>query len=239
MGTVMELANSPMMWTLALIIVSLVVIQSLIYYVLARRYVRDTGVVTEKEIRKAVKIGSVSTIGPAVAVFTVAVVLIGLIGGPITLSRVGIIGSAAFESLTASAGSGGTLGTEEFTHSLLATAAWVMALGGSGWLITTLILTKGLDTTQTKLKQSNPRTIAYVGAFAPFMVFFVYALQDSMKAIQAAEPSYGVAAAVIAGAVSMYGFGKLARMKPSFGWVKEWAMGFAIIIAMIVGSLAA
>ncbi len=235
----MQMANSPVMWVLSIIIVSLVVVQSLIYYGMAKKYVKDTGVLTNEEVKKAMKIGSISTIGPAVAVFTVAVVLIGLIGGPITLSRVGVIGSAAFESLTASAGSGGTLGTENFTNSLLATASWVMTLGGAGWLVTTLLLTKGLDTTQKKLKSSNPVTIALVGSITPFMVFFVYALQDSLKVIQAENPSYGVPAAVITGAVSMFVLGRIARSGEKQAWLKDWAMGFAIILAMIVGSLAA
>ena len=124
MESTMELANSPVMWILATLIVSVVIFQTIVFYKLAKNYVKDTNILTDKEIKIALKVGAVGTIGPAVAVFTVAVVLIGLIGGPITLSRVGVIGSAAFESLAASVGSAGTAGTLDFTPSMLATASW-------------------------------------------------------------------------------------------------------------------
>ena len=237
MEEVMKLANNPMMWVLAMVNISIVVWQCWLYYRMAKGYVNDTGVLTPDEINKSLKIGVIGTIGPAIAVFTVAVVLIGLIGGPITLSRVGVIGSAAFESLTAAAGSGGKAGKPDFTFTLLATASWVMALGGSGWLVSTFFLTKGLDTTQEKMKKSNPKMIALVGSITPFMVFFVMGYQEAMKKIGDKTPTYGVLAAVIAGAISMYGFNSLAKANSSYNWLREWAMGFAIIIAMIVGTI--
>lgn len=237
MEAVMNLANQPMMWVLSFVSIGVVVWQSWLYYKMAKDYVDKTGVMTAEEIHKSLKIGVIGTIGPAIAVFTVAVVLIGLVGGPITLSRVGVIGSAAFESLTAAAGSGGKAGKPDYTFTLLATASWVMALGGSGWLVSTFFLTKGLDTTQEKMKKSNPRMIALVGSITPFMVFFVMGYQEAMKKIGDKTPTYGVLAAVVAGAISMYGFNSLAKVKSSYNWLREWAMGFAIIVAMIVGTI--
>lgn len=237
MEAVMQLANNPMLWMLALANIAIVLWQTWIYYKMAKDYVRDTSVMTPLEIRKSLKIGVIGTVGPAVAVFTVAVVLIGLIGGPITLSRVGVIGSAAFESLSASAGSGGTIGTADFTYSMLATASWVMALGGSGWLLTTFFMTKSLDTTQEKLKKSNPKMIGLVGSITPFMVFFVMGYGEAIKKINVKTPTYGVLAAVIVGAIAMYGFNQLAKINSRYTWLREWAMGFAIIIAMIVGTI--
>lgn len=237
MEAVMKLANSPMMWILAFANVSVVVWQTWLYFKMAKDYVRDTEVMTHEEVKKALKIGVIGTIGPAVAVFTVAVVLIGLVGGPQTLARVGVIGSAAFESLTASAGSGGTIGKPDFTFSLLATATWVMALGGSGWLIATFFLTKGLDRTQEKMKKANPKLIALVGSITPFMVFFVMGYGEAMKKIGDKTPTYGVLAAVIAGAIATYGFNRLAKVSSSYNWLREWSMGFAIIIAMLAGTI--
>jgi hypothetical protein len=237
MEAVMQLANNPMLWMLALASIAIVLWQTWIYYKMAKDYVRDTRVMTPEEIGKSLKIGVIGTVGPAVAVFTVAVVLIGLIGGPITLSRVGVIGSAAFESLSASAGSGGTIGTADFTYSMLATASWVMALGGSGWLLTTFFMTKSLDKTQEKLKKSNPKMIGLVGSITPFMVFFVMGYGEAIKKINVKIPTYGVLAAVIVGAIAMYGFNQLAKTNNRYTWLREWAMGFAIIIAMIVGTI--
>ena len=237
MEAVMQLANSPALWMLALASIGIVLWQTWLYFKMAKDYVNETGVMTQEEINKSLKVGVICTVGPAVAVFTVAVVLIGLIGGPVTLSRIGVIGSAAFESLTSSAGSGGTVGTPDFTFTMLTTATWVMALGGSGWLITTFFLTKGLDKTQEKLKKANPKMIGLVGSIAPFMVFFVMGYGEAMKKINAKTPTYGVLAALIVGAISMYGFNRLAHTSSKYNWLREWSMGFAIIIAMIVGPI--
>lgn len=235
MNEVLQVANSPVLWVLAFCSIFIVLWQTWIYYNMAKKYVKQTEILTPEEIKKSLKIGIISTIGPAIAVFTVAVVLIGLIGGPITLSRIGVIGSAAFESLSATAGSDGTVGTPNFTPTLLATAAWVMAIGGSGWLVVTFLITKSLDETQEKLKTSNPVTIALIGSVTPFMVFFVMGYGVVAKKITAETPTYGTAAALVAGAITMFILTKIGQSKSSQNWLLEWAMGFAIIVAMIAG----
>jgi hypothetical protein len=237
MEAIMQIANSPMLWIFAMGSISIVLWQTWIFYKITREYVEYTHVITPDEIRTSMKVGVISTVGPAVAVVTVAVVLIGLVGGPITLSRIGVIGSAAFESLASSAGSGGTVGTPDFTFSLLATASWVMAIGGSGWLITTFFMTKGLDEAQEKMKASNPAMIRLVGSIAPFMVFFVMGYGECIKKIMAPVPGFGVLGALIAGAVTMYGVNRIGASQPRLNWLREWSMGFAVIASMIIGSL--
>lgn len=237
MSDVMQLANNPMMWILALCSIFIVFWQSWIYFRLAKNYVKATDILTPQEINQALKIGIISTIGPAVAVFTVAVVLIGLVGGPLTLSRVGVIGSAAFESLSASAGSGGTVGTDQFTASLLATAAWVMAIGGSGWLVVTFFITKSLDNTQEKIKKSNPIMLALIGSITPFMVFAVMGYGQVVPKLLKETPLYGDAAALVVGAVVMLVLTKIGQSAAKWRWLLEWAMGFAIIAAMLAGVL--
>ncbi|MFV0436374.1 MAG: DUF5058 family protein [Desulfopila sp.] len=237
MEAVMQLANSPILWLLALACICIVLWQTWLYYRMAREYVRETGVLTPAEVRKALKVGVIGTVGPAFAVFTVAVVLIGLVGGPITLARIGVIGSAAFESLASSAGSAGTVGTSDFTFTMLATASWVMALGGSGWLVTTFFLTRGLDKAQERMKKTNPKMIALVGSITPFMAFFVMGYGLAIEKVAASTPAYGVLAATIVGAIAMYLFNRIAGRGSRYAWLREWSMGFAIIAAMIVGTI--
>lgn len=239
MSETLRLATSPVVWALSLAMISLVLIQTALFYSMAKRYVRDTGVLTKAEVGKALRVGTIATVGPAIAVFTVAIVLIGLIGGPITLSRVGIIGSAAFEGLTANAGSGNTLGTPEFTPTLLATAAWVMAIGGAGWLISTILMTKPLDNAQEKFKMSNPALIGLIGAMAPSMVFFVMGYEQAARGLTGEDgANFGPLAAVVVGAVSMALFVNLSKRNPKLGWLGEWAIGFALILAIIAGVVA-
>lgn len=236
MEQTMKLANSPILWILALASVSIVLWQTWIFFMMAKKYVRDTNILSKEEMNKAMKVGIISTIGPAVAIFTIAVVLIGLVGGPITLSRIGVIGSAAFESLSASAGSGNTVGTANFTETMLTTASWVMAVGGSGWLLVTFFLTKSLDMTKEKMKSANPALLAMIGSITPFMVFSVMGYDQVVKKLSAATPNYGTLAALVTGAVTMFIMNKLGQTEKG-KWLLEWGMGFAIIAAMIAGSL--
>ena len=127
MNETMKIANSPVMWILSLLIIANVIFQSIVFYRLANNRVKTTNLLKPEQVKKALKIGVIGTIGPAFAVFAVAIALIAQVGGPLTFARVGIIGSAAFELIAAQIGSGGTAGTPEFLPQMLSAAAWIMA----------------------------------------------------------------------------------------------------------------
>lgn len=234
---VMELANSPVLWALALGTLALVVWQALWFTALARRYVRDTGVLTADEVKRATRVGVIATFGPAIAVITVAIVLVGLIGGPVTLSRVGVIGSAAFEGIMANAGSGGTAGTPAFTPELFTTATLVMAIAGAGWIVSTLLLNRRLEHTQKKMISANPALVGLVAAMAPFMVFLVTGYAEVSRGLNRAVPTVGPLVALLVAAAAMYLFSRLGR-RESMSWLREWGLGIAIVVGMIAGAIA-
>lgn len=232
------IANNPIMWILALIIIANVVVQCFIFYRLANKHVKETSIITPKQVKEAFKIGFIGTIGPAFAVFAVAVALIAQIGGPLTLARVGIIGSAAFEMIAAGIGSGGTAGTPDFAPKMLSAAAWVMTLGGAGWLIVVFFATKHIDKLQVTIKKANPLTIAYMSVFAPFIIFFSLAYKEVInKGLLAKQVTIAPLAALIAGALSVVAVNIIVSKDSSKKWLKDWAMGFAVIAAMVVGTI--
>lgn len=238
MKETMQLANSPIMWILAIIIVSTVVFQAIVFYRLANKHVNQTQLLEKDEVKRALKIGAIGSIGPAFAVFAVAVALMAQIGGPLTLARIGIIGSAHFEMISAQIGSGGTVGTPEFLPNMLSAAAWVMTLGGAGWLVVVFFATKHIDSMQEKIKKANPFTIGYMSVFAPFALFFALSYKEVInKGVLAEESNYAPLAALIAGAAAVFIVNKIVEKDSSKAWLKEWAMGFAVIAAMIVGMI--
>jgi len=236
MEQTLEVANSSVMWVLALAIIGVVLAQAVIFFRIAWSYVKRTQVLSTHEINASFKIGAISTLGPAMAVFAIAVALIAQIGGPITLSRVGVIGSAAYEFIAARIGSGGTVGTPEFTGSMLAAASWVMTIGGSGWLLVTLFTTKRLDTIQENANKMNPLIIAYMASFTPFIIFLTLTYKEVSKGMKAG--SSGQLVAVFAGGIIMWAVHHFAAKNQKLTWMKEWAMGFAVVGAMITGSIA-
>jgi hypothetical protein len=236
MEELLQLANNPVMWILSLLVVSVVVVQAIIFFTLAKKYVANTKIMTDDEVKTALKVGAIGTVGPALAVFTVAIILISTVGGPLTLSRVGIIGSAAFEQIAAYLGSGGTLGTEDFTPSLLSAAAWTMSIGGAGWMIGVFFLTKRVSQVAEKQRKSNPKVIMTIAVFAPLMIFFVFGTKEAIKAYNNTG-NVSTILAFIFGGLTMFGVSKFAQQKNQFKWLKEWALGISIIVAMLVGSL--
>lgn len=238
MNETMQIANSPVMWVLSILIVAIVVFQSIIFYRLAAKRVKTTGLLKQEQVKKALKIGVIGTIGPAFAVFAVAVALIAQVGGPLTFARVGIIGSAAFEIIAAQIGSGGTVGTAEFLPNMLSAAAWVMTLGGGGWLVVVFFATKHIDSLQEKFKKANPLTIAYMSVFAPFIIFFSLAYGEVInKGLLKETVDLAPLLALIAGGLSVVIINKIVEKDSSKKWLKEWAMGFSVIVAMVVGTL--
>lgn len=237
MSETMKIANSPTMWVLSILIVANVIAQSIIFYRLASKHVNKTKLLSQEQVKNSFKIGVIGTIGPAFAVFAVAVALISQIGGPITLARIGIIGSAAFEMVAAQIGSGGTAGTAEFVPNMLAAAAWIMTIGGSGWLIVVFFATKHMDRLQETIKKTNPLTIAYMSVFTPFIIFFTLGYREVInKGILKEQVDLAPMAALIAGALTVFVINKIVEKNDSKKWLKEWAMGFAVIAAMFVGS---
>lgn len=236
MVEVLEVANAPVVWCLAFAGVAIVFWQCWLFYRIAKKYVAETQVLTSSEIKRCLKIGSVSTVGPAIAVITVAIVLIGLVGAPQTLARIGLIGSAAFESIAASVGSGGTAGTMQFDTVLFNTALWVMAVGGSGWIIFALVATKSLDSAQEKIKKTNPLFFLLLGSVVPLTVFMIMGIGEVSKSFISESTGYGSVAAVLAGSGAMLIGNFIGGRKKNMRWLLEWSMGISIVAAMIFGS---
>jgi fructose-specific phosphotransferase system IIC component len=46
-----------------------------------------------------------------------------------------------------------------------------------------------------------------------------------------------VLGALIAGAVTMYGVNRIGASNQRLNWLREWSMGFAVIVSMIIGTL--
>ncbi len=104
MEHVFSVANGPVLWLLAGLIVGTVVVQALLYLRMTLRLSNDYGILTRDERLRVYKTATINSIGPAIAVFFVAVSLVAMVGGPVTLMRVGVIGSAIFEFVAAEMG---------------------------------------------------------------------------------------------------------------------------------------
>src|SRR5690625_2248343 len=140
----MELAGSVALWIIAFAVVSVVIFQAIIFIRIARKTAPEIGM-TNQEIRSAVRVSFITSLGRSIAIGIVVVSLITILGSPMSLARLGIIGAAPTELGAAEVGArvaGIPLGSEFFTSEAFAIVVWTMSAGGMGWLIFVLFFTK-------------------------------------------------------------------------------------------------
>ncbi|MEB7447892.1 DUF5058 family protein [Arthrobacter koreensis] len=205
---VLAIANTPVLWICALGVFGVVVVQSLIYMRAARRVAPAVGM-TPDELRVSFRSGAVAAIGPSLAVVLVAIALLALFGTPAVLVRIGLIGSAAYETGAANVAAA-TVGAE---------------LGGAMWMLATLVFTPLLKRGGHRLATVNPLVMTIVPASALLAAFISLGLAEAPK-------STAHALTLLAAAAAMGACLLLARIlhRP---WLREWGLGIAIVAGLL------
>lgn len=223
---ILALANSPILWAFGVGVFLVIGIQSVLYVRAARKAGPEVGM-EKADLNRAFRAGAVASIGPSLAVVIVAIALLAMFGTPAVLVRIGLIGSAPFETGAATISAhtmGAELGGESYTQQVFAVAFATMSLAGAGWFAATLLLTPLLKKGSVKLSQVNPvamgviTSAALLGAFAALTIG---ELPKSGAHVVTAIVSAAVMALLLA----------LARFLRA-DWLKEWALGISILVAL-------
>ena len=181
-----------------------------------------------------VRTGAISSLGPSFAIIIVAISLITFLGNPVTLMRIGIVGSAPIETVGASLGAqavGSELGSSTFTEEAFTTAVWVMCLGGMGWLLVTALFTKSLGKFQEKIsrKSSNVQLLSIVSTAALIGAFGYFGAGQMIKGLN--ETVVFIAAFLIMPVIIW------ASNKFKMNWLREWSLGLVIVVGLSIGLL--
>jgi hypothetical protein len=227
----MQVANSFPLWIFASLVASIVIFQAIIFIRLASKASSSVGM-TPTEVRSAIRVGAISSLGPSLAIVVVAISLITLIGNPVTLMRIGIIGSAAIETVGASIGSkaaGADLGSADYTVQAFTTAVWVMCLGGMGWLLFTALFTKSLGKIQDKVasKEKNVNALKSISTAAMIGAFSYLGGSEMVKGL---NESIVLVVAFIVMPIIIWVANKF-----KYSWLKEWSLGLVILVGLSVG----
>lgn len=234
MGQVMELANSWPLWVFAILIIGIVVFQSVKFIRLASKTAYSVDM-TSTDVKLAIRTGAISSLGPSFAIIIVAISLLTLIGDPVTLIRIGIIGSAPIETVGASIGAeaaGSELGSTGFTEQAFTNAVWVMCLGGMGWLIFTALFTKSLGKIEKSISgegKKNKKAIPMKALSTAAMIGAFSALGTG-EMIKGLGQSIVLVVAFIAMPIILWSSNKLHKR-----WLREWSLGIVVVIGLVVG----
>lgn len=229
---ILAIANLPVLWILALGVFGAIIVQSLIYMKAARK-AGPAADISPEELRTSFRAGAIAAIGPSLAVVLVSIALLTLFGTPAVLVRIGLVGSAATESASASLAAGtmgATLGGPDYTQAVFVVAFMAMSLSGAGWMLATLVLTPILRRGDTKLRRVNPALMAIVPAAALIGAFASLGIAELGK-----TPVHILS--VIVSAVTMAVCIVLAN-RTSATWLREWGLGISIIVGLFAAYLA-
>lgn len=224
---ILKVANGIGPWLISAFIVTIVIVQSVLYTRLAYRTGDKLGMKKET-CNKALKVGMVTAIGPVMAIFIIMVGLMAVIGGPMAWMRLSIIGSAPTELTSARVGAealGVTFGGEDYDLTALATSWWTMAINGCGWLLVVGFFTPKFEIMREKIGEKDQRWLGIFTAAATLGAFGYLNSGDIVK-------GGGNLVAVIAGAVCMMALGIVVEKIPKFKPIKEYSLGIAMVIGV-------
>lgn len=154
--------------------------------------------------------------------------MLALFGTPAVLVRIGLIGSAAAETGSASISAstmGAALGGETYTQQVFGVAFMAMSLSGAMWMICTLIMTPLLKKGGNNLAKRNPAVMALVPTAA---------LLGAFSALTIAElPKSNVHMILVFISAAMMGLCLYLAKTLQLKWLKEWALGISIVVSII------
>lgn len=225
---ILAIANIPVLWVLAIGVFGAIILQTVIYMRAARK-AGPAADISETELKQSFRAGAVAAIGPSLAVVLVSIALMTLFGTPAVLVRIGLVGSAATESASASLAAttmGATLGGPGYNQSVFAVAFMAMSMSGAMWMISTLILTPILRRGDSKLRKVNPALMAIVPAAALIGAFASLGIAELGK-----TPVHIIT--VIVSALVM-GICLALAKKFDAAWLREWGLGISILVGLFV-----
>lgn len=223
-------ANSPALWLATVPVVVIVAIQAIIFTKKAWANA-ELANLSKEDAKKAFRVGATSAIGPALGVFVVMLGLMAAIGGPLAWQRLAIIGAAPTELAAATMAAKAMnieLGGAGYGLIHFANAAWVMALNGSAWLLSTALFTDKIEILNDKIAGTDPKRIGVLGVGAMLGAMGFLLSSDIKKGLQ--PKNGGFIACAIGAGVAMIILEKIAKKVPK---LTEFNLGIAMVIGMV------
>lgn len=231
MTEVLQIANSFPLWIIASLVMGLVFFQAIKFIHLASKASSSVGM-SKDEVKSAIRAGAISSFGPSFAIVIIAISILSLIGNPITLVRIGIIGSAPIETVGASLGAeaaGSELGSPDFTAQALTNAVWVMCLGGMGWLLFTALFTKSLGKIQAKVT-STPKNVSRFKIISTAAMIGAFSYLGTGQMINGIQESIVLIIAFLIMPVILFIANKFKQK-----WLVEWSLGLVVLAGVTIG----
>ena len=233
--------NHPLLFTLAGLLVAVVLGQSLYFLIKALRRSRQLGM-DQKKIAKTIRTAAVCTVAPAVSIVISVITLSKSLGIPLPWLRLSVVGSLSYEAIAASnavSAMGLTLGkidqltAQQFVNiTLVMTISIMMGI----WLVP--VIGKKLLSGMSNLEKRDAKwadifqNAMFIGMIAAFLGFVFCDFSRLWIPGDYSSTSGLVPVCVmIVAALVMVACGLLMR-KPKLKWLNDYALPISLLLGM-------
>lgn len=233
------IATSWVMWLIGFITAGNALIQTLLFYRVARR-VGEKIKMKPEILKEGLRAALITSIGPCMGIFVGMVTLVIALGGAVAFIRESAgVGSIMFELISARIGAeaaGVKLTREDMTLLGLCLCLWTMAVGSVEWVIVGGVLTRWLPKLRDAMGGGDPKLIGLIsvammlGAFGRMLV-----RDDVIPTILAMSIRPTLIAGIIGIIVTVIWIKFAEKLKKP--WLKEYFMLLALLIGMIITQL--
>ncbi len=226
----MKIANSPVVWVMCSVVVIVAIAQSVLYTKISQKAAKEINM-PQETCKRAFKSGLITAIGPSIGIFVVMVGMMAVIGGPLSWQRLSVIGSAPLELMNAQIGAevaGVTFGGPDYNLHALMLSWMTLALGTQGWIWFVILFGNKLGKVRKKIGGNDSKWLIALSTAAMIGVFGKLSTDKMVL-------GGGELIASIAGLLIMVVINKFIASKLPI--VKEYAVGIAMIGAMVIASV--
>ena len=230
----LNFANSWGLWIAVLPGFLLTIVQSVLIYKRARKTGTALGI-TKKQWKKVIAVSISTAIGPSLVTAISSLTLLVVLGGPMSLQRLSVVGSAQTElanASTAAATAGAAITGEGMNMSVYATCIWAMTIICMGWPLVTMLFAHRMDDLRKVVSKGNKDAImvfsvaACTGAYGYLSTDICLDNSDSTMAILTWSLAF----------LLCYAIGYLAK-KNRMEWLKTWGFTIAMFTAFFLALL--
>lgn len=226
----LTIAGSPILYVVVGFLLLLITVQATVYIIFAIKRAKLLNMDLSK-IRKAAITAAITSIVPSIAIVIALYTLVPVLGIPIAWGRLSVIGSLSYELLASQIGAsayGVTLGGSGYNDQAFLTSVITMTAGS---IVTVSLAIFGFKAYKNKLNQRLDKS-----KDNGFRKYLVTAIIISMYCRFLAEPVVEGGISLITMLVSAFVMTLLGLCIKYFkwNWMKDFAISFSMIIAMII-----
>jgi hypothetical protein len=238
--------NSPILYGLVALILSVVVAQSVFFLVKAYKHGLEIGI-ERKTLNATIKRSALFTIAPAIAIFMGVVSLVRMLGIALPWLRLSVIGAVTYElpaatnALTAMNLAEGAVASE-LTAKQYITVAFVMTFGILASLVLAPITCRKITGGMLKIKDKDKRwmdllmTSMFVGMLSAFLGYIVcnigFVFDDSKNVVFHYQIQYWIPVFVMAISAGIMAICGILLKKFNWKWLNDYALPFSMLGSM-------